>query len=175
MAEAIYGWIKNLAFYFIFITVILNFLPDGQYRSYVKSFLGMLLLLVVLKPVFSLLGMSGTLAENLRTESVQGELREMEEQARLFGGETDQYYLDAIAREIERQVEEAANARGLTADDVRAELKDGGGEVSLLSARVGGDGRERAEFKEELMETYGLLPAQVQLTADVSQNAGKEG
>ena len=44
MTEMIYGWMKNLAFFFIFMTAVLNCLPDNRYRKYVRFFLGMLVI-----------------------------------------------------------------------------------------------------------------------------------
>lgn len=164
MADAIYGWIKNLAFYFIFITVVLNFLPDSQYRSYVKAFLGMLLLLVVCQPLFSLFGLGDVLAEHLQVRSIQGELRELEEQAQILQTEADEYYLEAVLQEVESQVETAAEAQGLAVEDVRAEMKNDGGGLRLLAVTVRGSPQAAEAFQEEMMQIYGLSAAQVQIT-----------
>ena len=40
MTEWIYGWMKGLAFFFIFMTAVLNCLPDQKYRKYVRFFSG---------------------------------------------------------------------------------------------------------------------------------------
>ena len=50
MTEWIYGWMKGLAFFFIFMTAVLNCLPDQKYRKYVRFFLGMLLLILMTRP-----------------------------------------------------------------------------------------------------------------------------
>ena len=41
MTGEIYGWMRGLAFFFIFMTAVLNCLPDQKYRRYVRFFLGM--------------------------------------------------------------------------------------------------------------------------------------
>ncbi len=49
--ELIYGWMKNLAFFFIFMTAVLNCLPDNRYRKYVRFFLGMLVIIILARPL----------------------------------------------------------------------------------------------------------------------------
>ncbi len=52
MAEAFYSWVLDLACYFILLSSVMNFLPDNSYKKYVQYYMGLLLILVVLSPVF---------------------------------------------------------------------------------------------------------------------------
>ena len=54
--EAVYGWVRNLVCFYIFITAILHLLPKESYRKYIRFFTGLLLVILVLTPIFSLLG-----------------------------------------------------------------------------------------------------------------------
>lgn len=164
MADAIYGWIKNLAFFFIFLTVILNLLPDEKYRRYVKSFLGLLLLLVVCKPLFSLFGLGDVLAGYLRKESIGEKFDELENSAGILQEQTDEYYREAVLAEVRSQVEDAARAHGLTPEEVRVQMRSDGGGLRLLSVSVRGEERAARSFQKEMMQTYELTEAQVQIT-----------
>ena len=57
MTEALYSWIKNLACYFILLTAVMNFLPDNSYKKYIRYYMGLLLILLILSPVFEITGM----------------------------------------------------------------------------------------------------------------------
>ena len=57
MTELIYGWMKNLAYFFIFMTAVLNCMPDNRYRKYVRFFLGLLLIIILSKPLTKLLNL----------------------------------------------------------------------------------------------------------------------
>lgn len=52
MAEEFYSWLQDLACYFILLSAVMNFLPDNSYKKYVQYYMGLLLILVVLAPVF---------------------------------------------------------------------------------------------------------------------------
>ena len=43
-------WVKNLAVYFIFLSALLHFLPEGEERKYIRFYMGILLILLILRP-----------------------------------------------------------------------------------------------------------------------------
>lgn len=49
--DAVYGWIRNLTGFFLFMSVIDNLLPNKKYGKYVRLFSGMVLILLVLQPL----------------------------------------------------------------------------------------------------------------------------
>lgn len=49
--DAVYGWIRNLTGFFLFMSVIDNLLPNKKYGKYVRLFSGMILILLVLQPL----------------------------------------------------------------------------------------------------------------------------
>lgn len=44
-------WLRNLAGYFLFLSVAMAMLPDKKYEPYVKLFTGFVLLLLLLQPI----------------------------------------------------------------------------------------------------------------------------
>lgn len=95
-------WVRNLAFYFVFLTVIMNFLPGGEEKRYIRIFLGVLLLTLLFRPIF----MIGDMEPLLLGKTVKGSMTEeydsmMRQQADLeFRG--TQY----VKKECERKIEE---------------------------------------------------------------------
>ena len=109
MIEQIYQWVKNIAFYLILITAVMNVLPNNNYKKYVKLFTGMVLVLLVLSPITSLLKLNRTMYFTFLTSSFEQELNELDDQAetfeyaqksRLFSG-----YEEEVAKEIGEVVE----------------------------------------------------------------------
>ena len=70
--DIIYGWIKNIICFYIFITVILHLLPKENYRKYVRFFTGMLLVILVMNPVLSLLGKEELILQNQSDQIFSG-------------------------------------------------------------------------------------------------------
>lgn len=103
MKEFLYGWIRDIAFYAILMTVILHLLPEEGQKKYVRFFMGIVLMLVVLSPLLSVAGLSGTLEQHLRRATYDEELQNFtRRQAEL---EAD------YAREIEKRKQELTGGR----------------------------------------------------------------
>lgn len=98
MKEFLYGWIRDIAFYAILMTVILHLLPEEGQKKYVCFFMGVVLMLVVLSPLLSVAGLSGTLDSIYAEQTYDEELQDFtRRQAEL---EVD------YAREIEKRKQE---------------------------------------------------------------------
>lgn len=78
--EQLYNWIRNIAYYLIFITVVLNLLPGKKYEKYIKFFAGMVLILLVLKPLTGSLNLDEKLAYYFKTISFSNEAGELSAQ-----------------------------------------------------------------------------------------------
>lgn len=55
--DFLYEWTRNLAFYMIIITVILQIIPGDTYKKYVRFFVGLVLILLLTQPIIKLFGM----------------------------------------------------------------------------------------------------------------------
>ena len=53
----IYEWIRNIAFYMVLVTVVVQVLPNHTYKKYIRFFTGMILILLLMTPVLKLLHM----------------------------------------------------------------------------------------------------------------------
>ena len=76
MKEFLYGWIRDIAFYAILMTVILHLLPEEGQKKYVRFFMGVVLMLVVLSPMLSVAGLSGTLDSIYAEQTYDEELQD---------------------------------------------------------------------------------------------------
>ena len=55
MKEAVYSWIKCLAIFYILLTMLLHLVPTEKYKSYVRFFMGLVLMVMLITPVLSVL------------------------------------------------------------------------------------------------------------------------
>lgn len=56
MTKALYSWVESLVCYYILLSAVTNFLPDNSFKKYIQYYLGLLLILVMLSPVFQVTG-----------------------------------------------------------------------------------------------------------------------
>lgn len=120
--EAVYGWVKNLVCFYIFITAILHLLPKESYRKYIRFFTGLLLVILVLTPIFSLLRDREDLYEKIEQAGFFQEMENLK---------LDTAYLESSQQEIYREEYEKAICMDMEQMVQRQELKAKKVEVSL--------------------------------------------
>ncbi|MCM1308759.1 MAG: stage III sporulation protein AF [Butyrivibrio sp.] len=59
-------WIKNIAIFCIISSLILNIIPGDKYKRYIKLFLGIVTVILLIKPIGSLTGLDGRFDELLQ-------------------------------------------------------------------------------------------------------------
>ena len=53
MFEELAGYIKGIVFFSLFANLILDFMPNINYKKYIKVLIGILLIIVILKPILN--------------------------------------------------------------------------------------------------------------------------
>lgn len=61
MLTQLYLWLQNVVCYFLLLTVVLNLLPDDSYKKYIRYYMGLLLILTFLSPIFQITDMEQTM------------------------------------------------------------------------------------------------------------------
>lgn len=178
MRAYIFEWVRTLAAYFIFMTMILNFIPEGQYRKYVRYFFSLLLLLLLCRPLGGLTGWEEQMNRNLDGLLDGLEYRESLSAGLYADNEGRQLVERACEERIREQTEELLSGYGLELVECesRVELSGEPGVRSLrVRARKAGTegagktagqqpdhGADMAQrIKERLMETYELEESRV--------------
>ena len=70
-------WVKNLAVYFIFLSALLHFLPEGEERKYIRFYMGILLILLILRPFLQIGDWDRQLEKAVLSDSLEEEFEEM--------------------------------------------------------------------------------------------------
>lgn len=100
MKEEIYGWMKNLAVYYIFLEAVMNFVPDEKYARYIRYFMGLLLILLLCSPILQIFTLDSSLMENLYRQMWASR----EEMLESGSQEQQRYLTKAYEREVESQI-----------------------------------------------------------------------
>ncbi|MCI9136873.1 MAG: stage III sporulation protein AF [Lachnospiraceae bacterium] len=179
--EFIYGWVRNIVCFYIFMTVILHVLPRENYRKYVKFFSGMLLMILVLTPILSLLGQEELLMKKINQTGFFQELNNLKLDTEHLEQTQKRVYLQEYERAIEMDVGRIAEEKQMKALWTEVHLSEEyqvesiGMEVSLNREEGlfvskasfkddSGEYSEVYELKRELMEFYQLEEGQIQIT-----------
>lgn len=130
--QIIYAWIKNIVCFLCILNLILQILP-GKYRKYVRFFGGILLMVIVLNPVADLVQVSAGFESAWRTESLKGELGDLEMNMKGIEELRSETIGEAYKAEIKRQIEEIAKAYGFTAKETKITFDEN--EEGVLAVR----------------------------------------
>ena len=135
MIEAIYTWMKNIVFFLVIITAVLEVLPGTAYQKYIRFFTVLVLMMLLLTPVLSLSGAGEVFTELYHGYEYEQYRRELEEQEEYF---QDLDLLDFLPEEY--FVTESGAAAAETGEQERenapGEHADAGGDQDLEGIRV---------------------------------------
>lgn len=112
MITGIYQWIKNIAFYIILVTAIMNVIPNNNYKKYINLYTGIIMIILVLAPISRLLGVKTRLDTNFVKNIYNQELKSVKLDTYQISETSSSKLLDEYKQEIEGQVEKIVNKEG---------------------------------------------------------------
>lgn len=122
MRESLYTWMRNLVFYYIMLAAVLNFIPENSYRKYIRFFMGMLLMLLLMSPVMEILSLDEKLMDFWSME----ELKEAywESEWNIENNVQDDYLVSGYETEIEEQISNYLENMEIQAVKVDVEVEE---------------------------------------------------
>lgn len=80
MFAFLYEWIRNVAFYLVIITAVIQILPNDTYKKYIHFFTGLVLILLLMTPILKILGMENLSASFWKKEGLKLKMEEIEKE-----------------------------------------------------------------------------------------------
>ena len=110
--DGLVQWIKNMAVFYIVAALIMQLIPGKEYQKYIRVFLGIVTIILIVNPVSKLLSKEATLDEylslnyNLRMEE------ELKEELRIMGNLREQVILEDYIAPAKKEIENYVNSIG---------------------------------------------------------------
>lgn len=82
MKEQLYTWMRNLVSFYVIFQAVLQLLPEAKYEKYIRFYMGLLLIVLMLSPVFMLFGKQEQLWEEFSEFYKKEELYRLEQEAK---------------------------------------------------------------------------------------------
>lgn len=157
-------WVKRMIFLGIFLTILLQVLPAGTYRKYVRFFAGMVFVVTILHPLFSVLGQKNieqTLEQELLREDIlqsgQLDFSYMERQQQ-------KYYEQQTKEAVEQMVTELGDSCGVPVQKVEVTLAQDTGAVAQVTVWTSVTGAQmQQEMRRQTAEACGIKEQQVEV------------
>jgi stage III sporulation protein AF len=117
MLDALYEWIRNIAFYLVIVTVVLEAVPGDSYKKYIRFFTGLVLILLLITPLLKLTGTADTFYALYHNKEYEQEKRMIEQQER-YWEEIDLF--DFLPEEYQGSEEEQeTDDSGIEVEEIR--------------------------------------------------------
>lgn len=114
MLDYIFGWIKDIVFYLILLTMVMHLLPNKQYHKYVKLFAGMLLVIIVISPMSQLLNWDQIFDFHYMEKSYEQEVAGMADEINQMQNIQQDEFMGQYKTKIQATIEELAQQQNLT-------------------------------------------------------------
>ena len=110
MISELYGWVRGIAVYLIIMSLVIKLLPEESYGKYIRHFMGVLLILVVLAPAIRLFRLDRLLERLERGFSASAGTEQFKDELLLMGeayeeeliGQYEEALAESAAKELSR-------------------------------------------------------------------------
>lgn len=161
----IYTWVSNITFFLIFITIVNNLLPNKKYERYLKLFAGMILILLVLKPLTSSIRLEDTIAYYFESFTFKSESEDFKKEIMGMENQRLQQMINQYEKAVAEDVEAMAEEMGFSSNDTKITIEgnrehDNYGKVILIRMGVS---RQSEDTSNEIGNIQGVEPVTIGL------------
>ena len=122
---ALLGYIKNIGYFLILMSMVNNVMPDNSYKKYCRMFCGLILVVLVINPFYEFLNYEGNIEDIFATASYESKIKDLENQIRISEGNTKNRVVSEYESLIVKELQPVANKEGLYIMEARVELIEG--------------------------------------------------
>lgn len=84
MLEFIYDWMENISVYLVILIAVIQMIPKNTYEKYIRFFAGLVLILLLSKPILGIFGVSDY-DMKYQMENAMQEIEEIMSEGERFG------------------------------------------------------------------------------------------
>lgn len=143
--EVIFGMVRNVCAFVLLTTVVNNLMQGSVYRKYIRFFVGIVMLILVINPVMSLLSMDINFQDNISKYIEEAGRYEIYEEIKMGEQNAAEDILQEYEKSLDRTLGAVIKAHDLYIVDSRWEIEsdyseENFGEITGLEVRVSSAG-----------------------------------
>lgn len=167
--KAVESWVKDIVFYMIFVTMIMNLLPDPKYEKYLRLFAGAVLILLAFRPLTRITGVETAMAGMFEKITFENDVRMLKEEL----GTADQHriaeFYERYRDAVESDIRSMAESDGLECVSVSAQVADAGN-ISGVKLVVRGErnqtGAKIVSIRRKIGAYYGVEEQDIEVDVE---------
>lgn len=132
--EAVSSWIQTIAVCLILVSIVINMIPSEQYKKYIRLFLGLVLVIMIARPLIQLSNDESLLNEylNYYQKATESEIPNMEG----IEKQREQAIWDVYEKQIKEELELSANKNGWHIVDIHFELEEKDSVTNIVQMQI---------------------------------------
>lgn len=145
-------WVRQIVFFLIFMSLFYQIVPDKKYKSYLKLFASLVLILLTVNPLLQFFDMRQSLEFQQNVFAYPGEVEEFRLKAEQAQGQQYEDILETYRQTVEKQLRGMAEGFGLYARGCEAALSaetESFGQVTGVRMTVSYRRLERGSDREQ--------------------------
>ncbi len=145
-------WVKNIAIFYVMATLLQNLIPNNKYKRYVKLFLGIVMVILLVRPLGDIFGIGGNYESILQDKNNQEMAAELKAKLSLVDEERSNIIVGEYTKKICSDIEEYVTSIGAYYIDADVVIDTDGtsesfGNIKSITVNVS---RGRAYQKEQI-------------------------
>ena len=166
--KAVENWVRDIVFYMIFVTMVMNLLPDPKYEKYLLLFAGAVMILLAFGPVT---GMETAMAGIFEKITFENEVRTLKEELGAADERRIREFYGRYRAAAEADIRSMAEHDGLECESVSVDVAEAGN-ISYVKLVVRGrqdqTGAGIASVRRKIGAYYGVEEQDIEV--DVKRN-----
>ncbi len=165
--DVLRGRVREFLIVYLILTILQQLSAADKYRRYLRFFSGLILLLFLVSPLFSLFGADGRLEARVAYEAFWEELESAKQDMGSLAFLQNDHYVQKYEKAIAQDILQQAETAGISLARVRVSLSEGY-EIENVNVWLDASGGESAAVMERkllelLQETYRLRSGQIMI------------
>ena len=175
--EILYGWVKNIIYFMIFLSVAGSLLADSKYEQYIRFFAGALLILLTVSPLLDAAGLDMRLERLFARFSSEMEAEDLKKEMWAMDGQRRNAVLEQYRAAAEADIEAMALEEGLACYGAEVTFRteeENWGEIGGVKLYLS-DAKEAAAVDEAIWIEAVRVGEESAERAGASQTAAADG
>lgn len=175
--EILYGWVKNIIYFMIFLSVAGSLLADSKYEQYIRFFAGALLILLTVSPLLDAAGLDMRLERLFARFSSEMEAEDLKKEMWAMDGQRRNAVLEQYRAAAEADIEAMALEEGLACYGAEVTFRteeENWGEIGGVKLYLS-DAKEAAAVDEAIWIEAVRVGEESAERAGVSRTAAADG
>ena len=167
--KAVENWVRDIVFYMIFVTMVMNILPDPKYEKYLRLFAGAVMILLAFGPVLRITGMETAIAGMFEKITFEDDVRTLKEELGVADERRIAGFYGRYRAAVESDIRTMAEGDGLECVSVSVQVENAGN-LSHVKLVVREDrnqaGAEIASVRRKIGAYYGVEEQDIEVDVE---------